>query len=690
LPHKSATFTLESVIKSFEEKRIAEKINNRNRGVIYTPQPIADLMVLNIFRIFVSDISEKLNMGENFNTSLNLSKFFIEHNNLKNKLKIKLRDIKILDPACGTGRFLIAAANLLFTFYQICEPEQSTFDLKKKIIQNHIFGIDIDKTSILMSKLMLIKWIYPKNKNKLEENKDTYPSLGEIECYVDNVGISFNLFNMDYLIEFDGKNFDIIIGNPPYVENKKIIDKEFKKELKKHFESAYRLYDLSVVFIEKSLKILKKGTGCLSFLTTNKFLSAEYGLKIRDLLLRMMEIKEIINISSLPIFKNTAAYPIILSCKKNINTRNTIVIKNFDNIDDFKHLHSKNLIKFPQSIIHSLPSFIIPLNSDANLIHFLYANFKPLSNAIKDLIILYRPFGFINWAENFKYMNKNKVSDKDLVLLGTGNVGKYFINFDKRIKIAKIDKKVSYFSYQPEYKEVWSKLSSEKLVFREISKEITCVYDPGIFVNLTGLYFLKVPSFKTDDYFCLLAILNSDIINSVFNALYGTLHMSGGYLRYNGSFIKNLPMPKSFPTSLSYLGKIIQFLSQLRFEQHQNPNNEIKSLEIEKLLNFYQRLTNSLVAQLYLQFESYDELNKLLNSSNLILNIEIKNFKLRFDVPKYVTYLKGEMKENLNQINKLFNFLYNNSKLADQINKCLVYNFSYKKSIKIDAKIINI
>jgi len=169
--------------------------------------------------------------------------------------------------------------------------------------------------------------------------------------------------------------------------------------------------------------------------------------------------------------------------------------------------------------------------------------------------------------------------------------------------------------------------------------------------------------------------MNSDIINSVFKALYGTLHMSGGYLRYNGSFIKKLPMPESFPISLSYLGKIIQFLSQLRFELLQEPNDEIQILEIEKLLSFYQSLTNSLVTQLYLQFKPYDELNKLLNSHNSVLNIKIKNFKCRFDLPKYLTYLKGEVKENLNQINNSFNFLYGNSKLVDQINKSLAYKF---------------
>ena len=676
MPDKSATFTLESVIKSFEEKRIAEKIDNRNRGVIYTPQPIADLMVLNIFRIFVSDISEILATGENFNTVLNISKFFIEHKNLKNELKAKLKNIKILDPACGTGRFLIAAANLLLSFYKICEPEQNTFDLKKKIIQNHIFGIDIDKTSILMSKLMLIKWIYSKNEKKLNQNKNNHPKLREIEDFVDNIDLNFNLFNMDYLIEFHGQDFDIIIGNPPYVENKKIGDKEFKKELQKHFESAYRLYDLSVVFIEKSLKILKNRIGCLSFLTTNKFLSAEYGLKIRKLLVQMTEIKEIINISSLPIFKNTAAYPIILSCKKNINPRNTIVIQDYDNIDDFKHLHSKKIIKFPQSEIHSLPSFIIPLNVNVKLINYLYVTFKPLSETIKNLKILYRPFGFIKWAKNFKYMNKDKASDKDLVLLGTGNVGKYFINFNKRIKIAKIDKKISYFRYQPEYKEVWSKLSREKLIFREISKEITCVYDPGIFANLTGLYFLTVPSFKTDDYFCLLSILNSDLLNHVFNSLYGTLHMSGNYLRYNGSFMKMLPMPKSFPKILSKIGRINQFLSQLAFFLMQESSisfkKNINSKKINNLLEFYKELSNSLVYQLYMRSEEGIELEKLLKSANFLPDIQFKYFHPRFELPKYVKYTNKELKHIIDQIYSCSKILSSNLDLIHEVNNSIL------------------
>jgi len=673
---KNKISILENIINKFENEIVTEKKNNRDRGVVYTPQPIADFMVLNIFRIFFDDFLE---LRKVFQTNCNygsLKQLLAKNESLKDRFETKIRNIKILDPACGTGRFLIAIVEVLFNINKIFELGCPDYDIKKRIIQNNLYGIEIDKSAYLISKLRLIMWLYLDVEHLFLDGCSCINSnLDEIENYIIKLNLNFNIFNLDYLLEFDSTDIDIIIGNPPYVENKKILDVELKKKIKKKFESAYGLFDLSIIFIEKSIELLKKGVGCLSFLTTNKFLSADYGLKIREMLLRKTELKEIINVSSLPIFQKTAAYPIIISLKKKPSTGNAILIKKFESMKDFKYMQNEKITELLQDSIKNLPSSVIPISPDINLVNFLYANFKPMIQVIKGLKIIYRPFGFIKWAENFKHISKNKTSNKDLILIGTGNVGKYYIDFKKRIRIAKVNHEISYFSFPSEKKEVWENLNSEKIIFREIAKEITCMYDPGIYANLTGLYFLRVPSFKTNDYFCLLSIMNSDIINSVFKALYGTLHMSGGYLRYNGSFIKKLPMPESFPTSLSYLGKIIQFLSQLRFELLQEPNDEIQLLEIEKLLNFYQNLTNSLVAQLYLQFEPYDELNKLLNSHNSVPNIKIKNFKSRFDLPKYLTYLKGEVKESLNQINNSFNFLYGNSKLVDQINKSLVYKF---------------
>jgi hypothetical protein len=358
-----------------------------------------------------------------------------------------------------------------------------------------------------------------------------------------------------------------------------------------------------------------------------------------------------------------------------MSNKNTIIVKNFESMEDFEQFHDERKITYNQNSIKNLPSSVIPTTINVKLVNLLYSNFKPMKEVIKDLKILYRPFGFINWADNFKNISKNKISNNDLLLIGTGNVGRFYIDYKKHIKIAKRNQEITYFRFQPEYKEVWGKLNKEKIIIREIAKDLTCVYDPGVYVNLTGLYFLTVPSFETDDYFCLLTILNSTIIDLVFKTLYGSLHMSGGYLRFNGSFIKNIPLPKKFPLTLSYLGKILQFLTQLRYEIQHGSNFQLENgttfKDLLSYLNFYEKLTDSLVHQHYLHLEHYDELNKLLNSSDLIPNVEFKFMNILYELPKYNVYRREEIEENLAQIKKYFNFLSNESILITQINKIL-------------------
>jgi len=268
---------LENIINEFEKKKFIEKNNNRDRGVIYTPQPIADYMVINIIRIFFDEFPEIQKIFQKNCDFISLKQLLAKNKSLKNRFEIKIRNIKILDPACGTGRYLIAIAQVLFNIYKALELENTDYGIKKIIIQNHLYGIEIDESAFTISKIRLISWIYPDIDTPfLEESIDINSDLGEIEVFVNRFKLNFNIFNKDYLLEFDSTDIDIIVGNPPYVENKKILDLEFKKKIKKQFESAYGLFDLSVIFIEKSIELLKNGVGCLSFLTTNKFLSADY------------------------------------------------------------------------------------------------------------------------------------------------------------------------------------------------------------------------------------------------------------------------------------------------------------------------------------------------------------------------------------------------------------------------------
>lgn len=645
---------LENIINVFENKKFIEKNNNRDRGVIYTPRPVVNFMVTNVFRIFLDEFPEIQKIIQKKCDYISLKKLFVKNKSLKDRFEIKIRNIKILDPACGTGRFLIGIARILFDFNKLFESQYSDHDIKKKIIQNHIFGVEIDELSYLISKLRLIKWLYEDDIHLVNKRISDDPPPGEIEIFINNTGLNFNLFNQDYLLDYISEEFDIIIGNPPYVENKKILDKDFKKKIQEKFESAYKLYDLSVIFIEKSLKLLKNRVGCISFITTNKFLSADYGVKIRELLLRNTEIKEIINISSLPIFKNTAAYPIILFLKKEKNRANLISIKEFESIKDIKKIIIKNVVEFPQESIYKFPSQVIPLSDKIMLIEKIFSKFNIFSESYKDLKIIYRPFGFIEWSKNSKYVRQKSTSPRDLLLLGTGNVGRYFIDFNKKIKIGQKRYQYPYYQYNEDYRENWKELSEEKLIFREIAKDLTFVYDPGVFTNLTGLYFLRIPSLSTDQLFSLLAILNSSLVNQIFKSLYGTLHMSGGYLRINGSFIKRLPVPNYLPVSLSYLSKILQFLSQLRYELLQKPilpsPNKIKFNEIETYIKFYEEFSNTLVNHIY--FGTQNE-NGSIDAKDLP-NIEFKFIKSYYKFPRFESYSNEELVLNLNKISLFY------------------------------------
>ena len=206
----------------------------------------------------------------------------------------------------------------MFQIYKNLDLNLPDYDIKKRIIEKNLFGIDIDYSAINISKIRLFKWLF--------SNLAIFDNLKDIQ-FSRKFDINFNLYVKDFLLEFNINNFDIIIGNPPYIENKKIYDKDYKQKLTKRFYSAYRLYDLSILFIEKSVELLKQNEGILSFLTMNKFLSADYGEKLRELLINEAEIKGIIDISSLPVFHGIAAYPIIISLKKKVPQNSTIIVK---------------------------------------------------------------------------------------------------------------------------------------------------------------------------------------------------------------------------------------------------------------------------------------------------------------------------------------------------------------------------
>ncbi len=682
--------SIDRVIENFENEKIDGKDLNRNIGIIYTPKIVVDYIVFNIFRIYFEELIDISKLVEN-NT---YRKTFIKNKELYSALIKKIHDIRILDPACGSGRFLISVADNLYQLYRLLNTKLSVFEIKRNIIEENLHGVEIEKPACIVSKLRLIKWLYHNNEIhfKIKNSNINLLKVINYDQFFKQLNLQFNIYNVDFLLEFNSSNYDIIIGNPPYIENKKIKDIQYKKKLTKRFKSAYRLFDISVVFLEKALELLKENSGCLSMITTNKFFSADYGIRIRQLLINETELKEFINISSIPIFKKTAAYPIIISFKKSPpNNNNLILIKHYKNMNDLFEKNNVKTKKMPQQLIKQIPGSVFPIFGDINLIKYLYSNFKPFSNIVPDLKIIYRPFGFINWAKHLENLSNTKNSDEDLLLIGTGSVGKYYIKFDKPIRIAKKKFNISFFKFHEKYNKIWKELKSEKLIFREIAKELTCVYDIGLFTNVTGLYFIRIPSFNEEKLFCLLTILNSKLMDLVFKTLFGSLHMASGYLRFNGSFVKRLPIPKKLPRSLSQIGKLLQILSHLQYDLNTVRQGSFNSLDLsffkEKdwidiglYLNFFKKLNDSLVKLLYLEnyylksHKNFKQLRDLLYSKRFHLETPFKFILPRFHIPKYKTFNLKELESILVKIKNFYNTLIKNKILMDEINEIIKNN----------------
>lgn len=177
---------------------------------------------------------------------------------------------KVIDPAAGTGNFLI---NLLLKL-------KENFKNKNDFIQyisNFIFFNDIDKSSSL---------VYIKRLNLLSVD-----FFNEKLTHNDIISISNNIFNLDFLLNFNiDIEFDAIIGNPPYLGTKSL-GKDYLNQIKQKFNFTDDLYSL---FIFKSIEHLTKD-GFLSFVTSSTYLTISTKKKLRELLIHNNLYKIILN-----------------------------------------------------------------------------------------------------------------------------------------------------------------------------------------------------------------------------------------------------------------------------------------------------------------------------------------------------------------------------------------------------------
>ena len=272
--------------------------------------------------------------------------------------------LRIVDPACGSGSFLIGAYEYLLDWhrdrYLEDGPEKHpkevyqgpggqwhlTIDEKRRILLNNIYGVDIDPQAVEVTKLsLLLKVLEGESSDSITRQlslvqERALPDLdNNIKCGNSLIGPEFydnqdlNLFGEEdfyrinvfdwkeafpQVFSADNPGFDAVIGNPPYIRIQTL--REFAPVEVEHYKEAYRSagkgnYDIHVVFIERVLSLLNK-SGRLGYILPHKFFNAKYGASVRELISSGKHLSEIVHFGDEQVFTGATTYTALIFLDK--------------------------------------------------------------------------------------------------------------------------------------------------------------------------------------------------------------------------------------------------------------------------------------------------------------------------------------------------------------------------------------
>ena len=332
------------------------KTKRKKDGVFYTPKYITKYIVDNTVGKLCLEKKEALQLAESDYTidKKRQKKTMQDLTDKLNDYRNWLLQLTICDPACGSGAFLNQALDFLITEHRYIDELQAKLfgdaivlsDVEGSILENNLFGVDINEESVEIAKLSLwLRTAQPNRKlNDLNRNIKCGNSL------IDDVTVAgdkaFNWKN-EFKEVFNNGGFDVIIGNPPYVFARDNFKQEEKDFYVKNYVSAKYQINTYLLFIEKTIQILKE-KGINGLIIPNAWLMVYSGEGLRKYLLDTCKINQIINLEGYSFESVNVETVILIAEKENTKGQNEIRIY-LNNGTEFYLSHSKIQSDFSQN-----------------------------------------------------------------------------------------------------------------------------------------------------------------------------------------------------------------------------------------------------------------------------------------------------------------------------------------------------
>jgi hypothetical protein len=417
---------------------------------------------------------------------------------------------------------------------KVAESQRKIAELKK-LQKEFFFACLKNVKTTLRKEVESIEWDLVEESLNQSNNED---AKNRLKQYKENRVKPFFLWKLYFADVFQREKpgFDIVIANPPYVRIHKQ-ESALKGEMKDNFYSAYKDYDIYVLFFEKGLELLRE-QGVLVYITPDKYLVREYGQRLRELLFKN-SILQLFDISRANDVFDAAIYPMISVIKKvpmthKIKARFANTIKNIHN--DFEEME----LSQEECAARNLIELIDPKYK--NVLDRIYSETLPLSSILNpDQIFCGTPRAkdYHAWS---KYIT-NKSVKNSLKVINCSNLTPYNIDYGKPIRTAGITIGSPRFDNTSGMiaRSKWEDFRFvPKILIRGNDTRITAVLDTegSVFI---GVYGIKACGKVRNNYKVLLALLNSSFYQWIFSIQNPSVRIGGGFFSINTPQLFRLP-----------------------------------------------------------------------------------------------------------------------------------------------------